>query len=608
MNQQFSVLIDSISYTDKTVSCNISYGVGKGFNTGTLTLTGVEPSLMLHKDVTVIQGDNVFNGFVFSYSKSSNNSFELVLRSNGARLTEPFFLNKNGIANATTALSLCAEYASKAGVTIIYNTEDIDFGGSWVETGTPLMELIKLANVTGADIYDDGTAIVIEPAKYVNGIGINIEPDQILDFANISQDISNNKVGLVITKTNDDIDTQSDQISNGTTVDIVSRDKLYLDVNEQNGEVKIYPTPYVSLDSIQGAKIVRENQYDVVIEKKMFTSEVFMNTDSEILDVKKVLLNGTPITHYNNSGNALFFLTPQNGEITIEYGTKYILAQMEIQATPSGKFAYIEVTKGSQIARWSGFLSDEVSSVEDSFPSSTFGYVIPDGTDYVKGFDVYTFGESANFEMYSGSTEIDPTGLITSTIGSYPQFESVSLVKQSDGSYAVYTKYPINTVTDVTSNGVSIPYSVLVDSNGEKYVSLSQYYPNVEVGYTSNGEKHTIQYPLDTTGETQTLIMFGDQETETFELDLLTPSNEESWYDPSNFPCGYPANFPLNVAQLLGLQIDEIEGIDVPSLSVVDNKGFAYATITQDGIYKYDTSVLKDRTSITVRANSNGSL
>jgi hypothetical protein len=200
LTQIFKVTIDGKIITDSVESCGVNYTLGNIVNTANMIVT-FDPALLLGKSVEIVQGNNTFMGIVRAYQKTTNLKYNLDCASLGGKLSEPYFVNTDGIARSVTATQLCGEYSQKSGVPISYNAVDIDFGGSWIETGTPDNELMKMAAVIGADIRDDGNGIIIENVKAVTGDPVPLGKNDILEILKVSDTIINNGLVFVTTIT-----------------------------------------------------------------------------------------------------------------------------------------------------------------------------------------------------------------------------------------------------------------------------------------------------------------------------------------------------------------------------------------------------------------------
>ncbi len=595
MTQIFQVVVNGTNITYQVESVNISLAVGRIVNTATVTVP-FDPTRYLGERIEITHGDHVFKGIIRDYTKQSQLLYSMTCASLGAKLGEPFFVDVEGLAYATNASDLCAEYASEAGIPITYTAVPLDFGGSWVESGTPEDSLMRMGAVIGADIYDNGTGLVIENPKPIKDPGRELNDDDLLQTPIISDTIVDNGLGFVTTKTS------NAYADDGG--DIIARNKIAADVNTKTGRVKIYTMPNEPLDTWYGMHKVGEGNEYLTLSKGLANS-TFVETDGVVFDVRRVTLNGVDISNYNYVAGTsiIFFTTPQNGNLKVEYKTHYREFRLHTQLTPEGVFYYFNCTKGNEYLDDRGLL-DESKTTEPSFSagegSDAWGYEVPDGTDYVKGFYFYTWGDPA-IAFYSGARQISYAEKIYCSPGIFTKY--VKAVLSEDGSgFKAAVDTQANTVVSVTSAGTEIPYTQETDAEGYNYIRTNIYYPDVEIEYTYTGHKCFVQYARNMEGLKQTIVL-----NESAEIELITAGE---WWDPANVPCGYPTEYPFNIPELIkGIGIEDCVGKTIGGMMApIDSKGFCYALITQDGIYEYDAGVVKPGTIIRLRANSNGSL
>ncbi len=319
MTQVFSVAIAGETVTSSVESCSTSYALGNIINTASLTMT-MDPTLYLGKDVVIVQGDNTFNGIVRNYQKTTNLKYQVECASLGGKLSAPYFVDAEGIANATNSSELCSEYSAKSGVPIAYNAVEIDFGGSWVESSTPATELLKMAAVIGADIKDNGSGIIIENVKAVSGDGIALDKNDILEVRKVSDTIMDNGLGFVTTRTSN----ARDEAGDGGMGNVVARNRIAADVDTKTGKVKIYNSPNRSLDTWNGMSAIGKGEEYLTYNTGM-AGDASIEVDGVILHVKKVTVDGVTVTNYKykTGTSLLYFTTPVFGNVAVEYKTYY---------------------------------------------------------------------------------------------------------------------------------------------------------------------------------------------------------------------------------------------------------------------------------------------
>jgi len=599
MTQYFNVTLGGVDITDKVKSSTVNYSLHRIIDNASLVVTFM-PKQYLGEEVVITHQDDVFYGIVAGYSRDTNLIYSIDVKSNTVKLSKPYFVDTEKMYMSTTAAELCVEFSYLSGVPITYNAIDFSFNGSWEGTSTPDNELLRMAETIGADVYQHNGVLIIENVKPVAGEAILINDNDIIDTDIPTESIENNGLGVVITKTsNDTTSTEGDD-----PIDVYAMTKIEGDVNTTNGRVKVYVSPLAPIDSYSGMSKIGRHTEVLTESKQMVNSDTFA-TKGAIKSITSATLNGYKISNYKFDPDTalIYFDTPQDGNLKVEYVTTVDEFSANIEPTPEGRFYNVEAKSGETYFRANGFMSegsegDDGWNVTDSYSDSSTRYYIPDGTDYVEGFVFYTDGD-AKVDLYSGTDKVPFGDKITEEEGTYTFIDRVTLDKQEDGTYRVYVDKDA-VIVDVTSAGKSIPYTEGTDADGSRYIQLDRFYPDVEIEYQVSGTKYNVQYPLEE--EEQTIVI--DDTTEI----PLTPS-ESKWDDPAKFPCGYPADFPFNIPSLLGVRIEDCVGVTIVGMTApIDSKGYCYAHIVTDGIYKYDTSRIKEKSSITLRANSNGSL
>ncbi len=597
MTQLFSVSIDGSSITDYVESCNVEYSLGRVINNATLTVS-INPTNMNGKSVSITHGDNTFNGVVFSFSKISHLKYSIECRSYGVKLGEPYFIDEETIDFATNATELCNEYATLAGIPIAYNAIEIPFYGSWSRSSTPDNELIRLASVIGGDIYDNGDGIIIENPKPVAGTPIVINDDDVIDFVAPEKSIINRGIGKVIIKT-----AEADDEYGRDTEDVISRNSINVDIDEDTATADVYVTPKHIIDDFTGMYKIYSGT-KVLVESTQLVEAYQFSLRGSIKSVSSVKLNGINITNYKFSQDTaiIYFKSPQNGHIIVEYSAFVDTFKLNLSKTPDGMFYNITVDSGDDHFATNGLIelkdSDNIGIIGKD--DGILTYELIGGNNYVDGFTLKTTG-NPKFDLYDGAEKTTLTGKVEVIRNSpFIRVTGIKIEKDDDGRYYSPFVSGGGTIQDVTSVGETIPYTTDIDVDGNTIIVFDKYYPDVEIEETMTGTRYDVQYDKK---EKEQLIVLDDS----IEIELTDGGGK--WYDPKNFPCGYPADFPFNIPELLDIPKEDAEGVVIQGMNApIDSKGFCYAHITYDGIYEYDVSHLKKRKKLILRANSNGSL
>ncbi len=591
MTQLFTVHLDGVDITDRVVDCSISEELQRFYNTISFTLEEAE-DIILDTEVIIVYGDKTITGFIYSSVKSTRKLFMITARTSGSKLTEPYTPSATKVETALTSHELSALYSAEIGVPISHTAGDLDFGGSYERTGTELEALTTIANITGALYYHKGDTIYIEPNVGITDSGIIVADSEVMDFIPIARSVYNKGIGYII-------------VRNGgmLSADIISENQIYVEIEECEGSVVIFPNPYgvVELSSGLGsstpANVIMSEEIDV-------TEEDVIRLKGAIHSITSVKLNGTIISSYNFEvgHNVLFFTNRQIGTLTIDYVAEAYRSTCNISQTPMGRFFYLDLFYLDQELKYQGFLmtEDECSIVGDTDGSMTV--IVPSPMNYVVGYSFWTIGGNPSFRFYNRATEITRT--VTAEAGDYIGRENLSLDVHDGGGYISTTSYEISTVTSVTSGGVSgtkqgvsISYN-LIDVDGEQRVHFDDYYPAVEIVYTASAQRWGVQFALieDSVGDIRMVVINNDT-YRAFEYDLTETD-----------PCLLNQDYYIDIAGSLGVELFEVVGSAVtytsPSGGItatsVGSDGRATIGVTTDGEYVIDTKNILPRSTVTL--------
>lgn len=580
MTQLFNITVDGVAKEIST--CTISEEMNRFYDVATFQIDEI---IQHERDVVINYGDKTFNGFVYSTKKLSNLLYSVECRTYGAKLTEPYSAYTEGFDSAETSHELCSLYATQSGVPINITSEDITFGGSYERTGTMLSALQNIAYVTGAEYWDDGSTIQIQPNKAITTTGTEIPPSDIFDFVASKSTVYNKGVGFIT-------------IQNGgsETSDIISRNRIYGEIDECSGEIFVYPNPYGALEHTVGlselsALTVNRQETNSMLDNDTVT------LDGAIDSVTEVTLNGTPITDYNfeQGFNTIYFNTLKRGTLTVTYTANAYHGYTNVSDTPIGRFITFDVFYLDQLMRFEGIL------LEGCLNTATDGdmiCIVPSDRYYNQGFTVWTIGGDPEFIFYNDSDIIIRS--VDTTDEDYTQVESVTLESTLTG-YRYKTRYPIKSVLDVQSSGDDIPYSTEVDGD-DYYLTFTQYYPDIKVSYLTDAKSHYVKFAEIANG-TVTMVIKNKNTSEVCEYLL-----------EYKIPCEWYQYIKVDIADELGVEVSDIRGDvlnyvkpDNTSGTVsVNNFGVVKIYVFMDGDYIIDTGSIKPRTSVTLTSNVNG--
>lgn len=586
MVQNLSLVVAGVNVTSSMVTCNISKEMNRIYNTASIKL-GYKPTL--DDTVVITYADDTFTGFVYAIDKSSKSTYTVTCRTNSAKLTEPYSISDNVLETETTSHTLCTQYANDAGVSINITTEDIDFKGSFERSGTKLSALVNLANITGAEYWDD-EGIYIAPNKAITTDGTFVDDSDYFNFAVVSESVDNNSLGF-ITISNGGSEIIYDSIEN-----VVSRNNLSLEIFEATGEVLIFPNPNGVLDYVTGISDLK----DVLINKR----EVFsldgalqVTTDAAIYSVENIALNGVNITDYSftQGHNVIYFDEPKTGYMVVDY-TAYAQKGMLDIAINEGEAAI-----DYKIAYRDQLLEDKRVIDYNNQPNTIGDIVVimPDDMNYVSGIGFWVIGDAEVALTNNGEDIVGAT--ITSTEQSYTVVEDATLLRNAAGDHFHILAYDADSVNSVKCSGTTMPYT-LSTVNGRDRVTISEYCPNLVVSYETTATLWEVSADAQ---DGYVVLSVSDGNGSLQEYPLSTPN--------FTIVCGLPMDIPVVIHDELGVIADSAVGKTIPFYNSVgaplatytaDKQGIIVATVTEDGSYKLDTDSVLPKSYLILKVNT----
>ena len=154
MTQLFNLSVGGVDITDRHVRSSISEAMNRVYDVATVVIDATSDAI-LESEIIINYGGKTFTGFIYAVNKIGKNTLQLECRTNSAKLTEPYSPRETVFDDATTSTELCALYAASQNVPITLTSEALNFGGSYERNGTMLSALQTVANITGAEYYDD---------------------------------------------------------------------------------------------------------------------------------------------------------------------------------------------------------------------------------------------------------------------------------------------------------------------------------------------------------------------------------------------------------------------------------------------------------------------
>ncbi len=592
MTQLFNVSIDGVM--ENIEKCNISEEMNRFYSVATFEMQD-EPKT---EAIVIINfGDRTFTGFVYSTSKISKLLYRVECRTEGAKLTEPYSAYTESFEDATTSHALCSLYASETGIAINITAGNLDFGGSFERRGTMLSALSNISAVTGAEYWYDGSSLQIQPNKAITEDGTEIPPGDIFDFVQTDKSVYNKGVGFLT-------------IRNGgsETNDIISKNKIYAEVEECSGDIYVYPNPNGTIEQSFGLSALTSIKIERSEVKSVLDKDV-VDLDAAIESISSVTLNGVAISDYDfeQGHNVIYFTTLKRGTLKVEYIAFGYKGTTNIERTPIGRFVAFDIFYLNQALRFQGFLlcaGSEASGSEANINKTTDGdmtIIVPDVMRYPKGFDIYTIGGDPQISFYCDESEIVRS--VTSVSADYTSVESAKLVN-NEGVYRYKTIYPVGSALEARSAGASVSYSIVTEGD-DSYFEFTGYYPLLKVSYTTASIKHTIQFANIACVVTMLVKNNNTGKVNEYQLEGI------DYDDMKSIPCAFDQYVPVDVAYRLNLPVSEVRGEvlsytrpDLTTGSVtVDSFGIAKIWVTMDGKYIIDTSSLEPRSTITLTSS-----
>lgn len=578
MNQVFRVEINGVDITDFiSGTTSISREVGRFYNTASFTIADEEiANNSMLSDVQIFYGDSTFSGFIFEITKTTKLEYSFSCRTYGAKLTEPFSPYENVVENVSTASELCALYASVIGYPITYSLVDLDFSGSYVREGTRISALTNIANVLGADYYDNGTGIVIEANKAVGDADLLLSINDYFDFASVGKNVLTKGIGEIIIST-----------AEVTSSDILSNNSITLDImDDLTGRVYTNPKGFVT--DYKGLDIEQAESTIELTETASVSSEYFIELKAPIKSVQQVKLNGIEISDYNfvDGHNVLYFNVAKRGVIDVSYTGYYQKANIHALLTPLGYFYAVDLYYLDQELSAEGiieFLANAVTVGEMTI-------FTPTTMNIGRGYDIWVYGGSPRVELYANGDKFY-------TLDAYeevPYIQTIDVTLEPDGvgGYTFEIPHKNPTVELVQSYGKDIPYTT---STLDGYVTLefTQYYARIECTYTVDTRKFAIPPTFIDGDIIMRVVNLNDGRFIEFDIENI------DWNDLSTFPCVLNQMIPINVASELGLDVNYVAGVQLTvthpdgitiSMPVVDAKGYIKIFVTENGDYVVNAS------------------
>jgi hypothetical protein len=609
IEKKYGITIEGESVTKYTSNLHLSMSTQRLYHVATFQFDGSNPDEYIGRDVYIeYDGNYLFSGIVYSVSKTGR-GYSIECRSVSALLSEPYSTHDETEDEATTSHELCELYSHLTGVNIVNRCVDLDFGGSYYRSGTFVTALTNIANVTGADYYfEDGTGVIIEPAKAIDNDGIELEDDEYFDLITTSRSVYNKGVGYIT-------------IQNGGSIDssILSENRIHVEVDECTGHTEVYTNPFAPVEYTNGISISESQSLKVRTETYSMLDNQTVTLDGAIHSVKAVTLNGETVTpssyDFVQGHNVLIFPEGLRGTLDVVYTAMYYKARPRIEFTPIGRFMSFDIYYLDQVILFQGFLTSDCGNDNESGDSGQIGNdermrcIVPSDLVYPAGFDVWTIGGDPEFKFYNKGNSI--TLSVSSAPTDYISVETAILEPVGDGRYRYDPQYVIKDDLAATSAGQVLNYTI--ETIGDiDYFYFNDYYPLVKVSYSTPAIRHHIQGANIPQGEISMAILNRDTGSICWEGDI----SGVDWDDINAIPCEYPAQVPVDLGKELGVPIADIKGHSLivtdgagnSASYTINDMGFIYVNVDHDDTYNINTKPIKDRTLIVVKSNVDGNM
>lgn len=365
----------------------------------------------------------------------------------------------------------------------------------------------------------------------------------------------------------------------------------------------IYPNPYGTIEQTVGTSDLLAFKTERSEEQSILDEDV-VYLDGSIDTIRKITLNGSEISNmeFVQGHNVLYSNTQMSGTLKVTYTALCYKGYSSISQTLSGRFLYFKLFYLDQLLQFQGFLSND-TSCSGGATDGDMTCVIDGDMIYPKGFNVWTMGGVPEFHFYNGITEILVDVVSTST--NYVSKEDVSLEPMDGGGYRHACRYPIVSVLDARSAGVTVPY-ITSNVDDQYYIEFTQYYPTLVVSYETTAVKHNVQFDNIASGViVMAIINTNTEEVCDYDLDGI---NED---DMDTIPCKHNQFVPIDVVSELDVILADVVGhvvtykdpVSSGGATTVDSMGLIKIYVRYNGDYVIDTSNLKPRTEITLNVN-----
>ena len=575
MTQLFRIFISGEDVTNRTSGCNITYQINRMYN---IAIFDFDELPISEETVSIDFGDRHFEGFIYKSSRKSKGIYSVECRTKGAKLTEPYYSSGDYVVeDATTSHELCALYG------VINTCEDLNFGGNYERRGTPLSALTTVANVLGAEFWDDESGIRIEPNKPISGNGTIIKDSDIFDFVPMRNDIHQRGIKTIMVG------------SQSNPNEITTQTKCNAKIDECSGEVISYVVPhdsFIESDNIELSEVrIAMQKIETIAEGYSFT------LDADIVSIESVKINGVFVSDYTFKYDTIVFDSPKRGIIAVEYHGYALKGYASIRNIEGQDYTEFNIYYGScNIFSFQQILNCNGST--DTLAECGGVWVnMPKIANYAVGFSLKTFGGTPYFTFYTDTNIIGVNVQTTDTI--LQQVEAAILSEEDNGDIRHKTRFRSVSLTEVRSNGTDITsHATLV---GE-YIEFDDDYPGVVISYQVSAQEHYVKF-ADQIGSVTMGVNGGDGQCE-------YPLDGNDYDSTSSSICAEGASVAIDMISELGVKSWEatyknIYVTDPNNVEIslqCDGFGVLHIEDIIFGIYTLDTSNIQPGSKLTLNA------
>jgi len=576
MTQVFKILYNNSDITGKASNVRITNSIGRLYNVCSFIS---DTTLVPESEIDISFGDSNFKGFVYSSTKNGNGEYNIICRTNSAKLTTPYISSETTVVEpARTATELMSYYSSKYNIPIVYSTVDLDFGGDFTRTGTVLDAIATVANVTGAEYYEDNGTIHIVPNKAISGDSVvDISDNEVIDFIPYGTTINQKGVGTIIIGQDVESENTSSDVSCSAFVDGCDGVAILNIVPASSFE---YATGLSSVKTI-----LTPTTYKGVIE-----SSDTIKLDSEIKRISNIWLNGSLITDYSFKNDTVVFNTVLRGMLVIEYTALQYMGHVNTYTKDGSKHCdFLVYYGGSQVYSYDNDiycknrLSYDQSTITNEDTGETLTIITSDEMNYVKGFSFDTIGETPSIYFYDEESRVP--GHVDTSSGDIPILERAYLSENDpdDGKLCYKTRHSISSVISVQSRGEDIPYT-----ENAGVICVDDEYKDVMVAYKTSGLTHDVSFSDIPNGDV-TMVVSSSGGFEEFDIGGASEGQID---------CTLGQTHTVKVVELLGVTLNSAIDKNVTVMSpsgvitnhIVHGVGIIEVDNMENGLYRIDTS------------------